>query len=312
MNPEPDDGVTQRSAMIRKWAIRVGIALLVFEVFYLIAANIFIRTDLLTQLINKKPEKTSITWESATTYLPGFFTVKGFTLRSQTRKDQIYLHVAEADARISLFKLVFKTIHIRGVDARNADFRYRERLDRPPKTGQEEEPRKQPANVEYWPEIPGYSNPPDPKPEDLYPAKKKKRPWTIKITGAEVEGPVRVALNDFLLQGDGWVGGGVTVKPRETITIHRGRLGLESTTVTFGPEVVTEGLAINCDIRFDPFPAKGAKLPDVIGGISGDLSIAGQLRETAAVTQVNLAPNHRSVFFCRITSRMREAGPRCR
>jgi hypothetical protein len=285
MNPEPDDGISQRSVMIRRWAIRVGIALLVFEAFYVIAANIFIKTDLLVDLINKKPEKTSISWESATTYLPGFFTVKGFTLRSQTKKDQIYLHVAEADARISLFKLVFKTIHIRGVDARDVDFRYRERLDRPPRAGQED-PRKEPRNFEYWPEIPGFSNPPDPKPEELYPLKKKKRPWTIKITRTEVEGPVRVALNDFRLKGKGWVGGGVTIKPRETITIHRGRLGLESTSVTFGPEVVTDNLAITCDIRFESFPAKGAKLPDIIGGISGDLSIAGQLSDKAAVTHV--------------------------
>ena len=34
------------SVVIRKWAIRVGIAVLVFEVCYLIAANVFLRTGL--------------------------------------------------------------------------------------------------------------------------------------------------------------------------------------------------------------------------------------------------------------------------
>ncbi len=154
----------------------------------------------------------NITWDSAVTYLPGVVTVSNFELRSQTRKDQVYLRVAEADARISLVKLLFKTIHIRGVDAENVDFRYRKRLDRPPKPGQEDDPQKEPENTEFWPDIPGYSNPPDPKPEDLYQLKKKKHPWTIKITGAEVEGPVKVAFNEFRLEGDGWVGGGVTAK----------------------------------------------------------------------------------------------------
>ena len=179
-------GAVVRSESFRKWAIRIAVALLVSEVVYVVGANFFLRSGRLLQLINKKPEKTSINWDSAVTYLPGFATVEGFTLRSQTKKDQVYVHVAEADARISLIKLAFKTIHIRGVNARDVDFRYRERLDRPPKAGQEEEPSGPPLNLEYYPEIPGFTNPPDPKPEDLYPRKKKKRPWTIKITGAEI------------------------------------------------------------------------------------------------------------------------------
>jgi hypothetical protein len=286
MSSEPDVGVSQRSAVIRTWAIRLVIAVLVFEVVYVIGANAFLRSGMLFDLINKKPEKMNITWDSAVTYLPGFASVENFELRSQTKKDQIYVKVAEADARISLYKLIFKTIHIRGADARNADFRYRERLDRPPKPGMEDEPRKEAKDVEYWPEIPGFSNPPDPKPEDLYPMKKKKRPWTIKITGAEVEGPIKVALNGVRIEGEGFAGGGVTVKPRESITIHRGRLGLAPTTVTSGPDVVTRDFAINADIEISSFPAKGAKIPDVMGGISGELSMAGQVGDQVAVRQV--------------------------
>jgi hypothetical protein len=274
------------SVVIRKWAIRVGIAVLVFEVCYLVAANVFLRTGLLSDLINKKPEKTNISWQSAVTYLPGVATVSGFELRSQTGKDQIYLRVAKADARISLVTLIFKTIHIRGVDAEDADFRYRRRLDRPPTAGPEEDPDQGPENTEFWPEIPGLSNPPDPKPEDLYPVKKEKHPWTIKITGAEVEGPITVALGSVRIEGEGWVGGGVTVKPRKTITIHRGRLGLDSTRVSFGPELVTDDLALNADLHFEPFPAKGAKMPDILGGVSGELSLSGNLSEKAAVSHV--------------------------
>jgi hypothetical protein len=282
----PPEQTTPPLAPIRKWAIRLGIAVLVFEVFYLIAGNLFIRTGLLTDLINKKPEKTNITWQSAVTYLPGFARVSGFELRSQTGKDQIYLRVAEATTRISLVGLLFKTIHLRSVDAEDVDFRYRRRLDRPAKPGQEENKDQEPENTEYWPEIPGWSNPPDPKPEDLYPVSKKKRPWTIKITGAEVEGPIKAAFGGVRIEGEGWVGGGVIVKPGETITIRRGRLGLDSTRVTFGPKVVTDDLAIDADLRFEPFPAKGARLAGILGGVTGELSVAGDLSEEAAVSHV--------------------------
>ncbi len=218
------------------------------------------------------------------TYLPGFARVSGFELRSQTGNNQIYLRVAEATTRISLVKLLSNTIHLRGVDAKDVDFRYRQRLDRPPKPGPEEDKDKEPENTEYWPEIPGFSNPPDPKPEDLYPVKKKKRPWAIMITGAEVQGPIKAAFGSVRIEGGGWVGGGVIVKPGETITIRRGRLGLDSTRVSFGPEVVTDDLAIDADLRFEPFPAKGAKLSDILGGVTGELSVAGDLSDQVAVS----------------------------
>ena len=133
MRTERGAGSSTASAGIRKWLVRVGIVLLVFEVVYVVGANVFLRAGLLLELINKKPEKMNISWDSVTTYLPGVATVSNFELRSQTRKDQIYLRVAQADARISLVKLAFKTIHISGVDAREVDFRYRERLTGPPR-----------------------------------------------------------------------------------------------------------------------------------------------------------------------------------
>ena len=286
MTKAPPEQKTPLSVVMRRWAIRFGIVALVFEIFYLVAGNILLRTGLLADLISKKPEKTSITWQSAVTFLPGVATVSGFELRSQTAKDQIYLRVGRAHTRISLVGLLFKTIHLRGVDAEDVDFRYRRRLDRPPKAGQEEDRDNEPEDTRYWPEIPGWSNPPDPKPEDLYPVKKKKRPWTIKITGAEVKGPIKAAFGNVRIEGEGWVGGGVIVVPKKTITIRRGRLGLDSTRITFGPEVVTDDLAIDADLRFEPFPAKGARLSDILGGVSGELSVAGDLSEQVAVNHV--------------------------
>ncbi|MGD8441432.1 MAG: hypothetical protein PVG53_12945, partial [Holophagae bacterium] len=271
---------------VRKWLVRIAIVVVAIEVVYLIAANVVLKTGLLLQLVNKKPEKTQITWDSVVTYLPGVAAVTGFELRSQSRRNQVYVRVAEADARISLVKLALKTIHIRGVDASDVDVRFRQRLDRPPKQGQEAREPDDPASVEFWPDIPEWSNPPDPKPEDLYPMKKKKRPWTIKITGAEVTGPISVALNAIRIEGQGSAGGGVTVKPRRTITIHRATLALEPAKITVGPDVITDDLVIDADLRFDTFPAKGAVIADVLRVISGRLTLDGRLGERATLTRV--------------------------
>jgi hypothetical protein len=42
---------------------------------------------------------------------------------------------------------------------------------------------------------------------------------------------------------------------------------------------------IHADVRIDSFPAKGAKAPDVLGGLSGELKVAGTLGERAAVSR---------------------------
>lgn len=283
MTSPSDSSAASIRGRARSWIIKLAILLLVVEVGYVITANFFLRSGKLLELVNTKPEKMEITWDSAVTYLPGVAAVENFELRAQTKKDQVYVRVAEADARISLLKLALKTIHIRGVGARDVDFRYRERLDRPPKAGREDQPRPEPSNVEYWPEIPGYSNPPDPKPEEIYEIKRKKRPWTIKITGADVEGPVSVALNEIRIDADGTVAGGVTVRPRRSITIHRGRLDLDPTSIIVGPDIVTRNLVLHADLRCESFPAKGASFADILGGISGELSAAGDLGRRGAV-----------------------------
>jgi hypothetical protein len=271
------------SSRLRRWILVAVVAAVAFEIVYVVAANLAIRSGALAALINKKPEKTAISWDAAATYFPGWVSVEGFTLTSQTRRNQVYLRVGEATGRISLVRLLAKTIQISGVDARDADFRYRPRLDRPPKEGQEAADAGPAESAEHWPEIPGLTNPPDPKPEDLYPAKRKKRPWTIAISGAEVEGPIKLAIEELALTADGRVSGSVRVVPRDSVSIRRGGLDLSRATVTLGPETLTDDLALRADLRFESFPARGAKLAEILGGISGRLALEGTIGEKAAV-----------------------------
>ena len=171
---------------LRKRLVALVIALVVLEVLYVIGANLALRSQFMSDQINRKPEKMLIQWSSATTYVPGVVQVTGVSMRNQSRKVQFYLEVREVRAVISLFKLPFKTLHIRNVNGTDVDFRLRRRLDfvRPTDAESGEEAPKPIAGTEFFPEIPGLTNPPDPKPEELYPRKKKRRsPWTIRLGG---------------------------------------------------------------------------------------------------------------------------------
>jgi len=63
---------------LRKWGLGIPIALLALEVFYVVAANVALRSQFVADLINRKPEKMLIQWSSATTYFPGVVHIEGF------------------------------------------------------------------------------------------------------------------------------------------------------------------------------------------------------------------------------------------
>jgi hypothetical protein len=285
------DGGSQPSARWRRWAVRIFVACLVLEVVYLIVGNLCIRMGVLEGAINYKPEEDFVSWESGVTVFPGFGTFKGFVYRGQTRGSQMYVHLTKVRARVSLIGFLFKTVDIRGLVARDIDYRYRERIDYPCWTEESGEPFPgTPVNIEYYPEIPGLENPPDPKPEDIYSEGKEPKPWTIKISGARVKGTVRVAYNDVRINGEGSVKGGVTVVLKESSAIERGKVRLVPAAVTWGGKTLTDELKLEADVSVEPFPSNCAEMSEIIHGISGRLAVSGQDSEGFPVNVKALSP----------------------
>ena len=49
----------------RTWIVRLGVLLVAVELVWLVAANLLLNSALLPALINRKPEKFGVHWESA-------------------------------------------------------------------------------------------------------------------------------------------------------------------------------------------------------------------------------------------------------
>jgi hypothetical protein len=269
----------------RRWLIGAAVTCLALELVYVVAAHLLLRGDTLSRLISKKPEKFRIEWTAAKSYFPGVVTVERLTLRGQSGSAQWYLAADHVRAYISLWRLALKTVHLRSAHTSGLDFRLRRRLDRPSAQGEDAEDGPRPTfGSEHYPEIPGLANPPDPRPEDLYPVPKKlKKPWLIDLGGIEVDGPVRVAVNRARLEGEGVVSGAMTYRLRDTIEVRRGNLELPSARLFIDSEVAIDALALDVTSRWRRFPAKGAKLAQILAGISGDFAIAGDIRTKASV-----------------------------
>ena len=274
---------------LRRWLVGIAIACIVVELVYLVAAHFMLKGETLARLINKKPEKMRIEWKEARTWFPGFVTVEQLTIRGQSRKIQWYVAADDVHARISLLRLPLKRVHLSSAHTAGIDFRLRRRLDPPAREGEEGTPREI-RGSEHFPEIPGFSNPPDPRPEDIYPPKKKlKKPWVIHLGGVDVDGPVRVAVGRMRLEGDGVVSGAMTYRLRDAIEVRRGNLRLAGGRLTIDSEVASDDLTLDISSRFRPFPAKGAKLPQILGGASGSFAIAGDIHSRASLP-IELVP----------------------
>ena len=285
------DALAPGSARWRRWAIRMGVACLVLEVVYLIAGNLCLRLGVLESFINQEPEEVFVSWESGVTLFPGHATLKGFTYRGQTTAGQTYIHLAEAGGRVSLIGLVFKTVDLRGVDAVDVDFRYRERIDYPCWREDSGQPFPgTPANIEFFPEIPGLENPPNPSTEEVGSRDIESGPWTVKLSGARIRGAVRFAHNDIRINGEGSVKGGLTIVLGESNAIDRGIVRLGPATVTWASRELTEDLDLSVDVRVKPFPAVCSELPEIMAGTSGNLTIAGSKSDGFAMNVDALTP----------------------
>jgi hypothetical protein len=186
---------------------------------------------------------------------------------------------------------LFKKVHIWGVDARDVDYRHRDRIDFPCWTEESgTPPPEMPADIDSYPEIPGFENPPDPKPEELYPREEEDKPWTVKVSGARIRGAVRVAFNEIRLEGQGSVGGGVTVVLGKSNEINRGRVRVAPATVLVGPTLLTDDLGLDVDVRVKPFSTLCSDQSEIIAGLSGTLTFAGGESDGFSVNVAALDP----------------------
>ncbi len=279
------------SARWRRWAIRIGVACLVLEAVYLIAGNLCLRLGVLENFINYRPEEVFVSWKSGVTVFPGHATFRGFTYRGQTTAGQTYVHLAEVGGRVSLIGLVFKTADLRGVDAVDVDFRYRDRIDYPCWTENSGQPFPDtPANIEFFPEIPGFENPPNPKPEEIYSQESESVPWTVRLSRAQLGGSIRFAHNDIRISGEGSVKGGMTIVLDESNAIDRGIVRLGPAAVTWASKLLTEDLDLEIDVKVKPFPAICSEMSEIMAGTSGNLTIAGSNSDGFAMNVDALTP----------------------
>lgn len=256
------------AARLPRWLLHLVIALGVIVVVYIVGANAFLNMQWGSGLINKKPEKLWIQWDSGWTVIPGVVHVEGLQIRGQNRKFQWYAALDEITVWVAMTAFVRKTFSTNAMRGRGLEFRMRERIQ----PGQEPPPYNK-----FRPDIPGLTNPPQPPPEELYPPTTPKRPWTIELSGGVISELRSLWVENFRWQGDGRVEGGMRHIVKGTVEVPKAALLLQGGSVRASDEPALKDVRIEGEItldRFDPKKEKGLK---ALGFISGALQITGEL-----------------------------------
>jgi len=256
--------------------------------FYVIAANLILNTELLTPLISRRPEKMLVEWESGWTIVPGFIHVEGLRIRGQSKGKQWQCRLSEGDIRFSLLPLASKTFRVRRARGGDFEFRLRSRLT--------EETGDLPGS-QFFPEIEGLSNPPDPAPEDIYPPKDKtKKGWHIDLSDIRFRGAIELWFGRLQIGGTGLVGGDVDYQIRGNLHLPQTIFDLDDGTLTFDGRTMVQDLHISADLAVTPFKPREVKGTAIFDNLLGswqlengtipDLEIVNRLLPTSSALQL--------------------------
>ncbi|MEM8963100.1 MAG: hypothetical protein AAGD38_16570 [Acidobacteriota bacterium] len=234
----------------RKLLMRALVALVALQLLWLVGVNLMLRGPL-ADLINRRSERTIITWDKAWSWYPGHVEVDGFRLRSQSPRMQTEIRAPRATGRIGVWPLIFKRVVIRGLEVEGGVVvRARHRLDSGPEYADQ---------ASFMPPIEGLENPPDPAPEDLYPP--SKGGWAIVFVDA---GPI--AVGELWIDGLRSSGGIVATGSADVVTRGYYRLrdvavDLAEVTLQGGDETVAENLSGRVAVAADAVPMRSGLAP---------------------------------------------------
>lgn len=224
--------------ILRRAVLAILLLLAALYPLYLAVGNWYLQEGELQKLLNRRPERMSIVWDSAWTSWPGIVHVEGFRIRSQSRVFQWWLAVDRGTVDFDMLSLRNRELLIGGVNGRGASFRLRRRLDAPP--------RSTLARPDLYPPIPGFENPPDPVPEEIYPRPPRRRkPWHVRISGVQLDDVREVWIEEYRFAGRARVDGGFDARVRERVEVEPTRL-----------EILDGGLALGAGERERPILTK--------------------------------------------------------
>jgi hypothetical protein len=191
--------------------------------FYIVAANIALKSGLVERLANDDPD-VKMTWESAWTILPGLVHVRNFKLHHEDNNVQQYITIERVTVQIKLLSLLEKRFHASSVEAIGTRYRLRHKVMLASVSSLR-------SRLAAYPHIEGY---PDPAIKQApLPPSDPDRLWKIELDNVEASVDELWCL-EYRYVGSAHASGGFRLLPAQRIMLFPSELTLEPGPLTVG------------------------------------------------------------------------------
>ena len=247
MTPDPEASSAGKAARpersrLTTWARRAVFAVLALELVYLIAGNVFLSTDLGRRTLNRKPEKFSVSWERAWTWIPFWVHTRQLELSGNARRAS--WKVTADSARIFIWVPSLFTKHVNLTDSNG---------------------RNVAVEIDLH-EAAG------PRPA----APRKKRRWRISVGGGDFRPVQRIRIGDLELAGAGILSGAADFQVRGPVDLRLHRLHYENAALTSGEATAASDVDLDAELEVGPFVVGDDQIGDILASTSGEITLEAE------------------------------------
>jgi hypothetical protein len=95
-----------------RWLRRIALILLLLYAAYLAVGNVFLNTPLGSWVVNRKPDKFQMHWNSGHTWWPGRVTIANVKIQGHANRANWQVEAGRASGRIALLPLLRRQVHV--------------------------------------------------------------------------------------------------------------------------------------------------------------------------------------------------------
>jgi hypothetical protein len=247
---------------------RIFIVAAAVELTYLLVINAALNVPLTQTLVNRiKPEKFVVYWEQAWSWYPFRVHARGVSANGQTRSQEWEVHAPAASASVALLPLLWRTVSVSDVDARDVVYFQRPR----PK------PDKDYAAIrQYFPAIRDREMETD---VPQLPPKKTGNGWKVSVTDAHASGKHLFWISQIQGELTGELHANVAYQSRGgpfSLSNSRADVVFDSLRINNDLSIINQG-SLQGSIGFSPFVPSMNRGVKALAFMSVDANIGAQL-----------------------------------
>ncbi|MBP1644240.1 MAG: hypothetical protein H6Q03_2909 [Acidobacteria bacterium] len=250
---------------------RLAFALLAAWVLYVAAFETAVRTGVAERLINRRPHKLAVAFESAHSWFPFWATASGIEARGQTLRLRWQAHVDRASGWLVPWYLAGRRIHLAGAVASGLELR----LLRETEAGASSAPAPTSGAVPperdltLLPAIPPLAPPP--------PGPPRVPRWTIEVVDFTATGVRELWAESYRFTAEAKANGTLTLHlPTREIEVTESAIEFTAGALRVGDQTLAQALAGSADLSVSRYPYREERGLAALAHVSGRVTFAGR------------------------------------